>query len=132
MDLYLLIERFVPTKVIHVRNKDEPWFNCDCRRTLDITQEAHLRWTRDRSRVNLVEFVHYKRRLNEVYAEAWRQFSVRSPDVPMNAQCLQKWWSTLKSAVFGSSSDSSLSLLIGGGGVWPVSRSEGRNAVCPF
>ena len=35
----------------------------------------------------------------------------------MNAQCPHKWWSTLKSAVFGSSSDSSLPPLIGAGGV---------------
>ena len=44
------------------------------------------------------------------------QFSVRSRDVLMNAQCPHKWWSTLKSAVFGSSSDSSLPPLIGAGG----------------
>ena len=34
----------------------------------------------------------------------------------MNAQCPHKWWSTLKSVVFGSSLDSSLSPLIGAGG----------------
>ena len=34
----------------------------------------------------------------------------------MNAQCPHKWWSTLKSAVFGSSSDSSLPPPIGAGG----------------
>ena len=45
-----------------------------------------------------------------------RQFSVRSRDVLMNAQCPYKWWSTLKSAVFSSSSDSSLPPLIGAGG----------------
>ena len=45
-----------------------------------------------------------------------RQFSVRSQDVLMNAQCPHKWWSTLKSAVLGSSSDSSLPPLIGEGG----------------
>ena len=45
-----------------------------------------------------------------------RQFSVRSRDVLINAQRPHKWWSTLKSAVFGSSSDSSLPPLIGGGG----------------
>ena len=45
-----------------------------------------------------------------------RQFSVRSRDVLMNAQCPYKWWSTLKSAVFGSSSDSSLPPLIGADG----------------
>ena len=45
------------------------------------------------------------------------QFSVRSWDVLMNAQCPHKWWSTLKLAVFGSSSDLSLPPLIGAGGV---------------
>ena len=40
----------------------------------------------DRSRVNLDEFVHYQRRANAVYAEAMRQFSIRSRDVLMNAQ----------------------------------------------
>ena len=34
----------------------------------------------------------------------------------MKAQCPHKWWSTLKSAVFGSGSDSSLPPLIGAGG----------------
>ena len=29
--LSLLVERFVPTKVIRVLNKDKPWFNDDCR-----------------------------------------------------------------------------------------------------
>ena len=62
------------------------------------------------------EFVHYQRRANAVYAEAMRQFSVRSRDVLMNAQCLLEWWSTLKSAVFGSGSDSFLPPLMGVGG----------------
>ena len=33
-----------------------------------------------------------------------RQFSTRNRDVLMNVQSPHKWWSTLKSAVFGSSS----------------------------
>ena len=49
-------------------------------------------------------------------AEAMRQLSVRSRDVLTNAQCPRKWWSSLKSAVFGSSSDSSLPSLNGVGG----------------
>ena len=91
MHLSLLVERFVPTKVILVRNKENPWFNDDCRLAFDIKQKTHLRWTRDRSRVNWNEFVHYQRRVNAVYAEAIRQFSVRSRDVLMNAQCPHKW-----------------------------------------
>ena len=88
--LSLLVEGFVPTEAILVRNKDKPWFNDDCRRASDFKQEAHLRWTRDRSRLNWDEFVHYQRRANAVYAEAMRQFSVRSRDVLINAQCPHK------------------------------------------
>ena len=43
-------------------------------------------------------------RANETYSEAKRQFSVSNRDVLMNVQSPPKWWSTLKSAVFGSSS----------------------------
>ena len=50
--LSLLVGRYVPTKVIRVRNKDKPWFDDQCRRAFDLKQEAHLRRTRDRSRAN--------------------------------------------------------------------------------
>ena len=116
MHLYKLVERFVSTKMIHVCNKDKPWFDDDWRLAFDIKLGAHLRLTLYCSRVNWDEFVHYQRRANTVYAEAMRQFSVRSRDVLMNALCPHKWWSTLKWAVFGSSSDSSLPPLIGAGG----------------
>ena len=53
-------------------------------------------------------------RANETYSEAKRQFSDRNRDVLMNVQSPNKWWSTLKSVVFGSSS--SLPPLISEGG----------------
>ena len=43
-------------------------------------------------------------RANESYSEAKRQFSDRNRDVLMNVQSPHKWWSTLKCAVFRSSS----------------------------
>ena len=43
-------------------------------------------------------------RANETYSEAERQFSDGNRDVLMNVQSPQKRWSTLKCAVFGSSS----------------------------
>ena len=76
--------------------------------------------------VNWDEFVHYQRTANVVYAEAGRQFIFRSRDVLMYAQCRHKWWATLKSAVFGSSSDSSLSLTGGEGGGGLVGESVGK------
>ena len=62
--LSLLVGRYVPTKVIRVRNKDKPWFDDQFRHAFGIRQEAHLRWTRDRSRVNWEEFVRYQVRAN--------------------------------------------------------------------
>ena len=99
-----LVERYVPTKVIRVHNKDKPWFHDQCRHAFGLKQEPQLRWTRDRSLVNWEEFVHYQVRSNETYAEAKRQFSDGNWDVLMNVQSPPKCWSTLKSAVFGSSS----------------------------
>ena len=57
---------------------------------------------------------------SETYSEAKRLFSAKNRDVLMNAQSPHKWWSTLKSAVFGLSS--SLPPLVGGGGglVWEL------------
>ena len=95
-------------------NKDKPWFDDQCRRAFDLKQEAHIYWTRDRSHVDWEQFVRCQVRAHETYSEARRQFSVRNRDVLMNAQSPHKWWSNLKSAVFGSSS--SLPSLVGGGG----------------
>ena len=77
-----------------MRNKDKPWFDDQCRYAFGLKQEAYLRWTRDHSRVNFEEFVHYQVRTNETYSEAKRQFSDRNRDVLMNVQFPHKWRST--------------------------------------
>ena len=84
--LSLLVGRYVPTKVIRVRNKDKPWFDDQCRRAFDLKQEAHLRWTRDRSRVNWEEYVRCQVRTREAYSVAKHLFSVRNKEVLMSAQ----------------------------------------------
>ena len=91
--LFLLVGRNVPTKIIHVLNKDKPWFDDQCRHGFGVKQEAHLRWTRDRSRVNWEEFVHCQVRANETNTEAKHQFSDRNRAVLMNVQSPHKWWS---------------------------------------
>ena len=112
--LFLQVGRYVPTKVIRVRNKVKPLFDDQYGCEFGLKQEAHLRWTRDRSRVNWEEFVRYQVRANETYSEAKRQFIDRNRDVLMNVQSPHKRWSTLKTAVFGSSS--SLPPLVSEGG----------------
>ena len=88
--LSLLVGRYVPTKVIRVRNKDKSWFDDQCRHAFNLKQEAHLRWTRDRSRVNWEEIVRCQVRANETYSEAKSQFSDRNMDVLMNVESPHK------------------------------------------
>ena len=73
----LLVGRYAPTKAIRVHNKDKPRFDDQFRHACGLKQEAHLRWTRDRSRVNWKEFVHCQVRANETNLVAKRQFSER-------------------------------------------------------
>ena len=87
-----------------MRYKDKPWFDDQSRHAFGLKPGAHLRWTRDRSRVNWEEFVCCQVRANETYSEAKSQFTDRNRDVLMNVHSAHKWWSTLKSAVFCSSS----------------------------
>ena len=101
-----------------MRNKDMTWFEDQCRHAFGLKQEAHLRWTRDRYRVNWEEFVHSQVRANKTNSEAKRQFIDRNRDVLMDVHSPHKWWSTLKSAVFGLSS------------LLPPLVSEGGRLVC--
>ena len=112
--LSLLVGHHVSTTVIRLRNKDKPWFDDQCRHAFGVNLEAHLRWTRDRCWVNWEEFVRCQVRANETYSKAKRQFSDRNKAVLMNVQSRHKCWSTLKSAVFGTSS--SLPPLVSEGG----------------
>ena len=78
-----------------MHNKDKRYFDDQCRHAFGLKQEAHLRWTRDRSRVNCEEFVRYQVRANETYSEAKHQFSDGNSDGLMNVQLPHKRWSTL-------------------------------------
>ena len=87
-----------------MRYKDKPLFDDQYRHAFGLKLEAHHRWTRDRFCVNWEEFVCCQMRATETYSAAKRQFSVRNRDIFMNVQSPHKWWSTLMTAVFGSSS----------------------------
>ena len=39
--LLLLVGRYVPTKVIRVRNKDKDWIDDQCRHAFGLKQEVH-------------------------------------------------------------------------------------------
>ena len=61
------------------------WFDYQCRHALGQKQEAHLRWTPDRSRVNWEEFLRCQVRANETNSDSYSQFSARNRDILMNA-----------------------------------------------
>ena len=73
-------------------NKDKPYFDDQCKHAFGLKQEAHRRWTRNRSGVNWDEFVHCQVRANDTYSEAKRQFNDRNRDVLMNVHFPQKRW----------------------------------------
>ena len=112
--LLLLVGRCVPTKVIRVRNKDKPWFDDQCRHAFSLKQEAHRWWTRDRSRVNWEEFVICQLRANETTRRASISLVLETWLFLLMPRLIVKWWSILKSALFGFSS--SLLPHVGGGG----------------
>ena len=65
----LLVECYVPTKVIRVPNKDKPWFDDQCSLAFGLKYEVPLRWTRDRSRINWEVFVLYQVSTNETNSD---------------------------------------------------------------
>ena len=60
--LSLLVGRYVPTKVIRVRNKDKPWFDDQCNHAFGLKQRLIFGGP---SRVNWEEFVRCQVRANE-------------------------------------------------------------------
>ena len=69
-------------------------------------------------------------RANETYSEAKRQFSYRNRAVLMNVLSPHKWWSTLKSAVFDTSSSLPPFVSEGGGRV-ALTMLVDRRAIMP-
>ena len=116
----MLVGRYGPTKVIRVRNKDKPWFDYQCRHAFGLERKAHLRWTRDRSRVNWEQFARYQVRANGMYLGAKRQFSDKKLDALMNVQSLISGGPLLS-----RSSSSTQSTLVGSSSSLPPLVSEG-------
>ena len=112
-------------------NQGQPCFDDQFRHALGLNQEADLRCTRDRSRANCEEFVNCQVRANDTYSKAKRQISDRNKDVLMNIQSPHRWWSTFKSAMFGSSSSLPL-FSVGGGLVCQSTTHQGCSAEGSF
>ena len=118
-----IVDRFVPSTVIRLRTRDDPWFDDECRAAYELKQSAYFRWSRGRCEENWRAFRDAQAHASLVYRQAERNYNNHARDILRNADNPHKWWSTLKSSVFGA--DSSLPPLIGtGGGL--VSDSEAK------
>ena len=109
-----IISRKVPVKKVSYRFDDKAWFSAECRAARDAKQAAYHRWSRQRSRESWDEYVHARSFAVKTYRDAEKEY-VRSVRKKLsNSSDPHKWWSTLKSAVFGSCS--SLPPLLSDGG----------------
>ena len=82
-----------------VRTRDKPWFANRCFLAHRAKQRAYRVWSRSRMKYTVA-----RRRGQLVYEDAERAFTKRSKSLLTNAQNPRKWWSTVKTAVFGASS----------------------------
>ena len=118
-----VVRSYVPSRIITVRSRDKPWFDDSCRRVYQLKQEAYRRWRRSQMCIDYQTFVDSRRYANEVYAIAQREHRARARETMLLTNNSHKWWSTLKSAVFGARS--SIPPLVGNGGAL-VSDSVGK------
>lgn len=96
-----IIDRHIPSRNITFRNKDKAWFNDDCRRAFLDKQEAFNLWRRNRSDLTWANYVRLRSAASEVYEVAEREYNRGVKETLENATQPQKWWGTLKSALFG-------------------------------
>ena len=99
-----IIEHRIPTKVIRLRSGDKPWFDAGCRHAHCEKQAAYRRWSRHRTRENWDLFIQARNAAEIVYSLAQGNYNAIVKDTLQSATQPHKWWSTLKSAVFGAES----------------------------
>ena len=96
-----IIDKHIPSRVVTFRNKDKAWFNDECRHAYLEKQEAYNLWKRNRSYVTWNNYVRLRSVAQEVYDLAETEYNRGIKETLANATQAHKWWSTLKSALFG-------------------------------
>ena len=96
-----IIERRVPTKNITCKLKDKAWFNADCLRAFNDKQNAYRLWSRHRTRFLWDEYLEHRRSCQAVYDFARSEYNNSIRDSLLEATQSHKWWSVLKSFLFG-------------------------------
>ena len=115
-----IIVRRIPSRVIKFGIKDKAWFNEDCKWANLAKQEAYQLWRRNRSDITWNNYVNLRNAAQETYAAAEKEYNGGVRDILIGTTNSHKWWSTLKTALFGVDV-----------AVPPMLRPDGSLAHCP-
>ena len=96
-----IIVRRIPSRVIKFRINDKAWFNEDCKRANLAKQEAYQLWRGNRSDITWNNYVNLRNSAQETYAAAEKEYNDGVRDTLIGITNSHKWWSTLKTALFG-------------------------------
>lgn len=98
-----IIQRRVTVKRISYRFNDKAWFTVECKTARDAKQAAYRHWSHSRTRDSWNDYVQARSQAERTYHDAEREYLSSAKDKLLSATDPHKWWSTLKSVVFGSS-----------------------------
>ena len=118
--LIRVIERHIPSRVITFRNKDKAWFDDDCRRAHLDKHEAFRLWQRNRSHITWENYVRLRSIAQRTYNDSEKRYNETVKDTLLGASSPHKWWSTLKSALFGNETT-----------IPPILKPDGSLTHCP-
>ena len=99
-----LIDRRVPSKIIKRKVNDKAWFNEDCVNAFHNKQNAYRLWSQNRSPFLWEEYVVHRRHAQYVYDAALLEYNNDIRQSLSTALHPHKWWSTLKTFLFGVNS----------------------------
>ena len=68
--LLTIIEKHVPSRILHFRLKDKAWFDDNCRRALQDKQEAYFYWRGNHSDLTWNNYTRLRAHAQSVYASA--------------------------------------------------------------
>ena len=115
-----IIGKRIPTRILKFRTKDKAWFNDDCRNAYNEKQSAFHLWSNNRSDLCWRNFTRLRAEAQSIYDAAEREYNNSVKETLSSTDQPHKFWSTLKSALFGV--DSSMP---------PLLKADGSVAHCP-
>ena len=99
-----IIERRVPSRILRFRVKDKAWFNDECRRAYNEKQSAYRLWSNNRSDLCWRNFTRLRAEAQSIYDAAERDYNNSVKETLSSTNQPHKWWTTLKTALFGADS----------------------------